>query len=179
MYGPAMVESGGRVDGDDPEADPAPKRSDKVPFTYFANCPKLYQELDHAANSVGWVDLTACDENLALMCVRSQKPYLGFVHSETHLDLLRTRLENTVFEAFQTVGDSLFEAGLAEILKRNDDDGDAAGGGAGGEGSAGAGDAGDGSEGGAARVPRRSGAAGASTQRSKLLETLRALEIGG
>ena len=97
--------------------DPNPKPQDLVPLNFFSNAPQFYAELDHAANSVAWVDMTTCDEVLAMMCIREQKPYLGFCYSDVHVDKLMARLESLVFTAFQTPGDSMFEAALANILK--------------------------------------------------------------
>ncbi|CAK0904040.1 unnamed protein product, partial [Prorocentrum cordatum] len=116
IYGPAMVESGGSIPGDDAQADPAPKPTDRVPLTYWSNGSKMYEELDHGANSGGWVDLTCIDEYLAMLCIRQQKPYLGYCPTEKHRSMLSDRLECLVFDAFQTVGDSLYEAGLAELV---------------------------------------------------------------
>ena len=183
-----MVDSGGRVAGDDAAADPAPKPNEIVPLTYWSNCPKLYQELDHAVSSLGWVDLTCCDDNLAMLCIRAQKPYLGFCMSDKHLDLLLDRLEKMVFECFQTVGDSLFEQGLVTLLKpANADTGEQqTGGQTAGKEATDPKPAEQGSTGGSGPQPApasgskggRGGALPSPGSKEKLLSTLRKLELG-
>ena len=117
IYGSAMVESGGRVEGDNVEADPAPKGSDDVPLNYFSNDPRMYEEMDHMCNSLAWVDLTASNTDLCLQCVKKQKPYLGFLWTDAHLTAFKARIEQQVFELFQTQGSPLFEAGFVDLLQ--------------------------------------------------------------
>ncbi len=201
IYGSAMVDVGGSIPGDDPAADPAPKPSEMTPLTFGTNSDKLYEELDHLANCAGWVDLTCLDEKLAMLCIRNQKPYLGYCPTELHMTLLRERIEEKVFEAFQTTGDKLYEVQFADVMKRSGSEGQAkatvpagggtsgaasgsgngasAGGGeapgAGGEGQAGTG-RGRGRGGSGAKGAE--GAAGAAGSKVDLLATLKALETG-
>ena len=198
IYGSGYVECGGAVPGDDPSSDPAPKPSDMVPLPYFTNSPLLYAELDHAANASAWVDCTACDEGLAMLCIRQQKPYLGFCFSEKHKAMLQERLHTVVFQAFQTIGDSLHEAGLCELLKISDPKPDETvgtgtftGAGTGAGTSTETTGAGTSTEttggGGTGTVPTPPGLkggagcgrAGGAASRQKLLATLKAMENGG
>lgn len=182
IYGPSFVEVGGAVEGDDVKADPAPRPTDAVPLTYWANSQKVYEEMDHAANAIGWVDLTCLDETLAMLCVRSQKPYLGFCPTEKHMHLLSERLDAMVFEAFQRVGDSLYEESMADLVKPVG--APAPSGSGAGKGSAAAG---DGSAGGAPAKPggtppktaaAKGTAGGAPPSKDQLLNTLQQLEAG-
>ena len=118
IYGSSYVEVGGSIDGDDVKADPAPRATETVPLTYWANSSDAYDEMDHAASAVGWVDLTCLDDRLAMLCVRAQKPYLGFCPTENHMHILRERLDAVVFESFQKVGDSLYEPSMSDIVSK-------------------------------------------------------------
>jgi len=138
--------------------------------------------MDHAANAIGWVDLTCLDETLAMLCVRSQKPYLGFCPTEKHMHLLSERLDAMVFEAFQRVGDSLYEESMADLVKPVGAPAPS-GSGAGKRSAA----AGDGSASGAPAKPggtppktaaAKGTAGGAPPSKDQLLNTLQQLEAG-
>ena len=151
-------------------------------MTYWANSQQVYEEMDHAANAIGWVDLTCLDETLAMLCVRSQKPYLGFCPTEKHMHLLSERLDAMVFEAFQRVGDSLYEESMAYLVKPVG--APAPSGSGAGKGSA---VAGDGSASGAHAKPggappkapaKQTKTGGAPPSKDQLLHTLQQLEAG-
>eukprot|EP00959_Pyramimonas_sp_CCMP1952_P440920 9231020-Pyramimonas_sp.AAC.1 len=129
-----------------------------------------------------------------MLCIRQQKPYLGYCPTEKHRSMLSDRLECLVFDAFQTVGDSLYEAGLAELVNPDGNEEEPAAeqedeelaedeetppkppptpkpAGRGGRGNGRGG-------GGRGRGGRGSGSGSGSGEKGKLLESLKALESG-
>ena len=68
-----------------------PPRSDEQvePVGYHSKPLTLYDELDHSYSIKAWIDLTALDESIALMCILKRKPYFGFALTDYHLAELR------------------------------------------------------------------------------------------
>ena len=119
IYGSALILCGGKVSGDKGAAeDPAPKPTDLVPMNWHGMSPKSMEEITHSYNIKGWIDLTANDGQLAYMCVRQRKPYLGFVFTEKHKDALMEFVSDKVFTAFQKVGDALHDPNIKDAIKK-------------------------------------------------------------
>eukprot|EP00969_Alexandrium_andersonii_P361783 15458319-Alexandrium_andersonii.AAC.1 len=72
--------------------------------------------MQHSYNLDARIDLTCCDGVLLMHAMRSSMPYFGVCFSAEHKDALRTWTAHAIFDAFQTKGDDLFQAPLAEIL---------------------------------------------------------------
>ena len=68
-YGSAFVPVGGKVAGDNPDADPGPKGNDLVPFAWHETPKLIWDELAHFYNIVAWWDLCATD--FTFPCKRS------------------------------------------------------------------------------------------------------------
>eukprot|EP00969_Alexandrium_andersonii_P238914 10546573-Alexandrium_andersonii.AAC.1 len=106
--------------------------------------------------------------------------------TDQHLEALRSRLEDMVFESFQTVGDPMFEQGLVALLKpatggeqpkeanNNAGEGNEPNGNEGGGGSSSAG-----GDNGRAAGRGKAGAPANPGNREKLMATLANLEAGG
>ena len=114
LLGTAFERVGGPAGND--QKHPAPKASEIVPMAWHPNDPRLYEELGHADDVVGWVDLTPLDGALAFYSVQHKKPYLGFGYTKEHCDILAKHLVSKVFHAFADPTDPLYEATFTIIV---------------------------------------------------------------
>ena len=122
-YGSALVEVGGKVDGDaGGDTDPAPRSTELVPFCWHSKPTEYYDELMHAYNIISWWDLTASDTILLMMAVRRKFPYLGVCHTHDHAESLEEECIERIFKAMQDPSDALFESRLAELMKPTADE---------------------------------------------------------
>lgn len=77
LYAGSLMDVGGKVEGDaGDDADPAPRSTDAVPFTWHSKPSDYYEEMMHAYNITSWWDLTASDDVLPLLAVK-KNPILG------------------------------------------------------------------------------------------------------
>ena len=95
-----------------------PKRLDEdiEPVCWMDRPKVLYQELSHMVKAQAWICFTSLDDQLPEHCVENKIPYLGFVLTDDHKQLLRKRIISRVFACFQDEGSPLFQPGLLEIL---------------------------------------------------------------
>lgn len=100
LYGHARMDVGGPTPG--AEGSQAPQRfADTLePVGYHTKPEQLYEELDTAYGAKGWLDLTALDETIALMCIKKRKPYFGCVLTQFHLEALTHRIMAKIMELF-------------------------------------------------------------------------------
>ena len=100
LYGHARMDVGGPTPG--AEGSQAPQRfADSLePVGYHTKPEHLYDELDVAYGAKGWLDLTALDETIALMCIKKRKPYFGCVLTQFHLEALTHRIMAKIIELF-------------------------------------------------------------------------------
>ena len=109
MYGPSLVDVGGKVEGDaGAEVDPGPKGHDLVQVSWHSKPPEFYEETMHSYNITSWWDLTAADVVLPLLAVRKKFPYLGVRHTTEHRDALEQECIERMFKAMQDPHDSLY-----------------------------------------------------------------------
>ena len=116
LYGPNLVEAGGKVEGDNPEEDPAARPADKVPLTWHSMPVDYYEELMHSYNIFAWWDLTASDPVLPMLCVRKKTSYLGVCYTTEHAAAFEKECVRLIFKAMQDPKDTLYEAELADLI---------------------------------------------------------------
>ena len=120
LYGPALVEVGGKVEGDaGADKDPAPKANEMVPFSYHTIPTSAYEEYAHSYNSNGFWHLTATDTILPMLAVRKKLPYVGFCFTQEHVEALEKACINEIFKAMQDPKDPLYEPELAKLLRKD------------------------------------------------------------
>ena len=97
------------------EAPKFPNQEDPVFFHAPPIC--LGEELMHSYDLRAIFSLTVGQGDLALTCLRYRRPFFGLCLSSAHRDGLMARLEQLIWQAMQTTGDKLYEAGLVELIK--------------------------------------------------------------
>ena len=92
-------EDGSQFDDIEQSAAKRPRRGDHetVPFNFMQMIPEVYDEILHRTGAKAVVDLTASDGVLALTCLQSGTPYVGFCHNSLHVAALTRRLQSKVF----------------------------------------------------------------------------------
>lgn len=113
LYASAIGLAGG---ASPPTDEDPPKPKDIVPFSYFSNDLKLYEEITHRYNIKGWYDCTCNDGLLMLHCLQKGMPYLGFAFSAEHQQALERYMAGRVFKDMQVPGNPLHEPRLLEDL---------------------------------------------------------------
>ena len=116
FYGSAFVEVGGKVDGDNPDADPSPKAKDLVPFAWHEIPKLLWDELAHSYNIVAWWDLCATDFTFPMQAIRNRVPYIGFCHTADHKAALTDACVTEIFRAMSDPNDVLYESELGDFV---------------------------------------------------------------
>ena len=115
LYGHARMDVGGPTPGAEGAA---PQRfADSLePVGYHTKPEQLYDEIDSAYGAKGWLDLTALDETIALMCIKKRKPYFGCVLTQFHLEALTARILTKIMELFTIESSGLTQAELIAKL---------------------------------------------------------------
>ena len=89
---------------------PAQRSDEQVePVGYHSKPLALYDELDHSYSIKAWIDLTALDKSMALMCILKRKPYFGFTLTDYHLAELRKRLVKCTLAEFRNANSPLHQ----------------------------------------------------------------------
>lgn len=118
LYGPNIVEAGGKVEGDNVDKDPSPRAKDNVPFTWHSRPTEFWEEMNHSYNVNCWWDMTGSDTVLPMLAIRKQFAYLAVCHTQVHADAMGAELLDQVFRAMQNPEDVLFEKALCDHLKQ-------------------------------------------------------------
>eukprot|EP00969_Alexandrium_andersonii_P035449 1552233-Alexandrium_andersonii.AAC.1 len=118
----AITEVGGKVESDPgTDADPAPKPSEMVPFSWHSMSGQFWEEVAHSYNGLAVVHLTASDPIFPMTCIRGKKSYWGMCHTQEHLEALENEISNCIFAAMQNSKDAaLYQQDLAKLLNVKD-----------------------------------------------------------
>ena len=101
---------GGTAANDPGEADsPTPKGTEIVPMNYGTLDIKVIEEIDHAYNIKGMINATDCDGVMALHACYAMKTFVGITYSQEMLVKLENFCVTSLFNAFKTPGDKLFQ----------------------------------------------------------------------
>ena len=116
LHGTAFVDVGGKIDGDNPDADPSPKAKDLVPFAWHEAPKLIWDELAHSYNIVAWWDLCATDFTFPMEAIRNKVPYIGFCFTPDHKEALTDACVTEIFRAMSDPNDVLYESELGELV---------------------------------------------------------------
>ena len=123
----------GRTDGVD-KSTKAHKRNDTDPeaVTFWGTEPPVYEDVllrgSGKVQCKALVDFTCTDGVLAKTCARLGIPYLGFTHTDSHLDALQMHLDQWMFQEFRDENSRFFRADLSKMIDdaiKEDDSGGA------------------------------------------------------
>ena len=118
LFASAFVLVGGTAANDPGEADsPTPKGTEIVPMNYGTLDIKVIEEIDHAYNIKGMINATDCDGVMALHACYAMKTFVGITYSQEMLVKLENFCVTSLFNAFKTPGDKLFQPEMQAALK--------------------------------------------------------------
>jgi hypothetical protein len=118
IFGPHLIEVGGKLEVDAPEHKrKKPRMDDTIEPVFFHSLPeRFWTEVLEAFNIAGVIDLCAGEGTCALAAYRRNLPYVGICFTDQHVAHLHLHLEKTIFSCMTSETDPLYDVRFAQAL---------------------------------------------------------------